>query len=181
MITEALALGFSVRDTVRPNRPGRHRTRDYRLHAQYYGLRRPTTKRQARSVHRHDLIVFKPNQHYTQDRTTWADEDVAASEAFQPYGPDRVFVNYKAAEDGAKKAIFELGEREKLGFTVNSVLPTCIFGRIIGTPSETRWIPKQFLKAGWLASAGYGQWFVNMTDVAHLQLAAAFDATITNE
>ncbi|MAD82734.1 MAG: hypothetical protein CL912_07215 [Deltaproteobacteria bacterium] len=102
-------------------------------------------------------IVFKPDQHYTQDRTTWADDAVAASEAPPPYGPDRIFVNYKAAKDGAEKAMFEFVEREKPNFTVNSVLPTCIFGRIIGTPSETGLMPKQLLKGEWPASAGYGR------------------------
>ncbi|KAL2075841.1 hypothetical protein VTL71DRAFT_784 [Oculimacula yallundae] len=127
-------------------------------------------------------IAFKPNQPYKLDRTSWADEAVAASEAPPPYGPDRIFANYKAAKDGAEKQMFAfVNKNEGLGFSVNSVLPCCIFGRMVAKPSETGEWPRELLRGNWPAGAGVGQWYVNMTDVARLHLAAAIDATITNE
>ncbi|KAK5709724.1 hypothetical protein LTR17_019544 [Elasticomyces elasticus] len=107
-------------------------------------------------------IVFRPGETYKQDGTTWADDAVAAAWAPSPYLPERAWVNYKAAKDSAERAMFDFVRTKKPHFTVNSVLPCAVFGRIITKPSDT-------------------EWYINMTDVARLHLAAAFDATIVGQ
>lgn len=91
-------------------------------------------------------IVFRPGQKYKNDANSWADEAVAAAFAPPPYGPDRIFVNYKAAKHGAEKALFEFVRERKPNFTVNSVLPVCVFGRVVTKASETGEWPRMVLK-----------------------------------
>ncbi len=90
-------------------------------------------------------IVMKPGERYKNDANTWADEAVAAAFAPPPYGPDRIFVNYKAAKDGAEKALFAFARERNPGFTVNSVLPMCVFGRVVTRASETGEWPRMVL------------------------------------
>ncbi|KAK3653217.1 hypothetical protein LTR56_004753 [Elasticomyces elasticus] len=126
-------------------------------------------------------IVFRPGEAYKQDGTTWADDAVAAAWAPPPYLPERAWVNYKAAKDSAERAMFDFVRTKKPHFTVNSVLPCAVFGRIITKPSDTGEWAKSVLNGKIPPFGGNGQWYINMTDVARLHLAAAFDATIVGQ
>lgn len=146
-------------------------------------------------------IVFKPGVTYKQDRNTWADDAVKAAWAPPPYTPDRAWINYKAAKDAAERALFEFAKRENAHYTVNSVLPCCIFGRIITQASDTGTWPQQILNGSVPSFGGNGrmlspfiilllyfadiifyiEWYVDMVDVSRIHLAAAFDKTIVGE
>ncbi|EHK99821.1 putative Ankyrin-3 [Glarea lozoyensis 74030] len=64
---------------------------------------------------------------------------------------------------------------------INSVLSCTIFGRIITEPSATGEWPRSILNGEVPAFGGNGQWYINMTDVARLHLAASIDATIVGQ
>jgi len=94
-------------------------------------------------------IVFRPGHAYKQDRTTWADDMVEAAKAPPPYTPERPFINYKAAKDLAEKALYEFVKTNKPHYTVNSVLPVAIFGKMVSGPGAASGagndIPRQVL------------------------------------
>jgi nucleoside-diphosphate-sugar epimerase len=104
-------------------------------------------------------IVFNPGVAYKQDRTTWADDAVKAAWAPPPYTPDRAWVAYKAAKDEAERALFEFAKKENAHYTVNSVLPCCVFGRIITKPSDTGTWPQQILNGTVPPFGGNGRTF----------------------
>jgi nucleoside-diphosphate-sugar epimerase len=102
-------------------------------------------------------IVFSPGVAYKQDNTTWATDAVAAAYAPPPYGPERAFLNYKAAKNEAEKAMFEFVKTNNPHFTVNSVLPVSVLGRIVTKPSEPSEWPKQILHGIFPAFGGIGR------------------------
>jgi nucleoside-diphosphate-sugar epimerase len=147
-------------------------------------------------------IAFSPGVAYKQDNTTWATDAVAAAFAPPLYLPGRTFINYKAAKNEAEKAMFEFVKTNSPHFTVNSVLPVAVFGRIITKASEPGEWPREILRGKFPAFGGVGRksslihsplifladiwflvigWYINMNDVARLHLAAAFDATVIGQ
>lgn len=153
-------------------------------------------------------IVFRPGEVYKQDGNTWAEDAVAAAWAPPPYAPECAWVNYKAAKNEAEHAIYDFVKTKQPNFTVNSVLPCTVFGRIVTKPSDTGKWPRSILNGEVPSFGGNGrkplyilpvpissrhhpfisltlvlfiEWYINMTDVARIHLAAAFDATIIGQ
>lgn len=80
---------------------------------------------------------------FNVDADSWNDGAVAMAWAPPPYEPSRGVVVYLGSKVEAEKAVWKFAKEQKPNFTVNSVNPFTVFGRILNKnqkPSTAGWV-----------------------------------------
>ncbi|RDW58448.1 hypothetical protein BP5796_12378 [Coleophoma crateriformis] len=125
-----------------------------------------------------------PDPSVRLDANSWNDAAIARAWAPPPYTPDRYNSVYMASKAEQEKALWKFVKEEKPHFTVNTVLPSWICGRLLNeTQNPSSAICVRMLYNGdatYLRSLGIYS-YVNVRDVALIHVGAALDPEVANE
>ncbi|KAH8816908.1 hypothetical protein F5884DRAFT_873743 [Xylogone sp. PMI_703] len=118
------------------------------------------------------------------DQDTWNDSVVAMAWAPPPYEPSRGMIVYAGGKVETERAVWKFVQEQKPGFTVNTVNPFTVFGRILNSKQKPS-------TAGWVLDLYRGEIdqikhvkalnYVNARDVALLHVAAVLDPEVKNQ
>ncbi len=121
------------------------------------------------------------------DAASWNTACVDVAWNGKQEGMEKAVQVYAASKVEGEKACWDFVEKEKPGFVFNSVLPYTVWGEILDprqSASSAGWI-----RAAWNGEEGSGaqlgmlpaRWFVNVTDVALLFVAALTEGNVVGE
>ena len=128
-----------------------------------------------------------PGEGFHIDSSSWNTASIEEAWNGKEEGMVRAFQVYAASKVEGEKAGWDFVEKERPGFVFNSVLPYTVWGEILDprqSASSAGWI-----RAVWNGEEGSGQrmgilparWFVDVTDVALLFVAALTEPDVEGE
>ena len=128
-----------------------------------------------------------PGEGFHVDSKSWNTAAVEAAWNGKEEGIGKAIQVYSASKVEGEKAAWDFMEKEKPGFTFNSVLPWSVWGEIFDPRQSAS--SAGFIRAAWNEEEGAGQrlgflparWFVNVVDVALLHLAALTEGDVEGE
>ena len=128
-----------------------------------------------------------PGEGFHVDSKSWNTAAVEAAWNGKEEGIGKAIQVYSASKVEGEKAAWDFMEKEKPGFTFNSVLPWSVWGEIFDPRQSAS--SAGFIRAAWNEEEGAGQrlgflparWFVNVVDVALLHLAALTESDVEGE